>query len=265
MQVGTVKTESFTMDYCCFGEGEKKLIILPGLSVQRVMGSAQVIAEVYAPLTKDFTVYVFERRNDLPSTYTVREMAEDTVRAMEALQLGTVSVFGASQGGMMAMEMAIGHPELMERLVLGSTSARVSEERLSLFASWVELAKAGDAKGLYLAFGEAIYPPLVFAEYQKPLEVIAETVTGEDLERFVTLVEGVKGFDIVEKLKKILCPVLVIGSADDQVLGGEASKEIYENLSGATEHELYMYEGYGHAAYDLAPDYKKRLLAFLHK
>ena len=265
MYIDTVKLASFTMDYCCFGEGEKKLIILPGLSVQRVLGSAPAIAAAYAPLTKDFTIYCFERRNELPSTYTVQEMAEDTLEAIGALHLGKVSVFGASQGGMMALEMAIRCPEMVERLVLGSTAARIREENRELFAFWLRLAKAGDAKGLYLAFGEAVYPPSVFEASKKLLEVIAKTVKEEDLARFIILSEAAKEFDVLKELKDIQCPVLVLGSEDDAVLGGEASREIAENLREEGRHELYMYEGYGHAAYDLAPDYKERMLAFLTK
>lgn len=90
MTVQTIQTDTFTMDYCQFGHGESPLVILPGLSVQRVMGSAEAIAEAYQPLTDDFTVYVFERRNELPDNYPVWQMAEDTAAAIQTLSLGTV-------------------------------------------------------------------------------------------------------------------------------------------------------------------------------
>ena len=40
VEVGTVTTETFSMDYFRFGQGEKTLVILPGLSVQSVEGFA---------------------------------------------------------------------------------------------------------------------------------------------------------------------------------------------------------------------------------
>jgi len=46
------------------------------------------------------------------------------------------------------------------------------------------------------------------------------------------------------------------------VVGGEASQEIADLLKDR-DCTLYMYDGYGHAAYDLAPDYKERILDFL--
>ena len=263
IQIETVRTERFSMDWFRFGQGKKTLVILPGLSVGSVMQYAQTIARSYRLLKDEFTVYLFDRRKELPETYSVEEMARDTAEAVRTLGLERISLFGASQGGMMAMCIAAEHPEMVDRLALGSTAARVPEERYQTVCGWVELAKAGNAENLYMAFGEAIYPPAVFEKVRGLLAETAKGITEEDLARFVILAEGVKGFDITDRLERIACPVLVIGSRDDRVLGPESSGEIAERLKGITECELYMYDGYGHAAYDLAPDYKERLYRFL--
>ena len=94
---------------------------------------------------------------------------------------------------------------------------------------------------------------------------MAETVTAEDLKRFVILAKGAENFDITDDLEKIICPVLLLGSADDRVLGAYASEQIVEILNKRPDFEMYMYDGYGHAAYDTAPDYKERMLRFLTK
>ena len=44
IQIETVKTDAFTMDYFQFGQGKETLVILPGLSVQSVMDSADAVA-----------------------------------------------------------------------------------------------------------------------------------------------------------------------------------------------------------------------------
>ena len=56
-----------------------------------------------------------------------------------------------------------------------------------------------------------------------------------------------------------------MGSEDDRVLGAEASRRIAEKLEGHPGFIFHMYDGYGHAAYDMAPDYKQRILDFLQK
>ena len=51
----------------------------------------------------------------------------------------------------------------------------------------------------------------------------------------------------------------MIGSKDDRVLGSKASLLIANQIPHS---ELFMYEGYGHAAYDIAPDYRERMKKF---
>ena len=87
-------------------------------------------------------------------------------------------------------------------------------------------------------------------------------MTDRDLERFVILAEGVRGFDVVSELNRIKCPVLAIGVFEDGVLDSDATMEIAEKLDGKPDARLYLYVGYGHAAYDTAPDYRDRLLRF---
>ena len=264
MLLGTVQAENFTMDYLRFGNGARNLVIIPGVSVQSVMNYAEAITDSYKLLTEDFTVYVLDRRKDMPESYSVYEMARDTAEAIKALNLGKVSIFGASQGGMIAMKIAVDHPELVEGLVLGSTSAQVTEETYRrVFAGWADLAKAGKTEELYLSFGEATYPAPVFEQSRELMIEAAKTVTPDDLKRFITVTEGMKGFDVTKDLRKIMCPVLVIGSRDDKIFGGEASVQIMESLKDKPDCELFMYDGYGHAAYDLAPDYRERMLKFL--
>ena len=259
IKIETLRTNSFEMDYCRFGKGEKTIAILPGLSVQSVMPLAEAVAEAYSILAEEYTVYLFDRRKEIPDTYTVYDMARDTIAAFKALGMKEIYLFGASQGGMIAMTIAIEEPNLVRKLILGSTAARMNPERYRKVEEWVQIAKTGNAEELYLAFGKAVYPDAVYEPIKGFLAENAKSVTKTELGRFVVLAEGMKGFDVTDRLKEITCPVLVLGSRDDKVLGGDASEEIAEKIGC----EVYMYEGYGHAAYDLAPDYRERIKHFL--
>lgn len=263
--IETVKTDRFSMDFFRFGNGDKTLVILPGLSVQSVMGAANAIADAYRTLADCYTIYVFDRRTDLPEAYSVRDMARDTAEAFQALGLKQVYLFGASQGGMIALVLAIEHPELVGKMVLGSSSAHVKEDQYRVIEGWISLAKAGDREGLYLAFGAEIYPPSVFEQYRNTLIAAAKTVTDSDLKRFIILTEGTKGFDVVSELDKIQCSVLALGVFEDSVLDSDATMEIAEKLDEHPDFRLYMYTGYGHAAFDTAPDYRQRILRFFEQ
>ena len=262
MDISTVKTDSFSMDYFCFGHGDRTLVILPGISVQSVMGAADAVAAAYQSLEDDFTIYVFDRRKDLPPVYTVRDMARDTSKAFQVLGLKDVCLFGASQGGMMAQVIAIEYPELVSRMMLGSTSAHVKDEQFSVLEEWIRLAKEGDREGLYLSFGKEIYPSEVFDQFRETMIEAAKTVTDEELERFIILADGTRDFDVTDELSKIKCPVLAVGVYEDGVLSADATMEIAVNLDYRPDFRLYMYIGFGHAAFDTAPDYRERMLRF---
>ena len=251
------------MEYFRFGEGKETFVILPGLSVQSVMPYADAVAEQYRLLSKDYTVYLFDRRKNLPDSYSVREMADDTAEAMNALGLSDICLFGASQGGMIALEIAVRRPEPVQKLILCSSAACVTENLAESIDLWISLAKEKDAEGLYLSFGERVYPPEIYAGSRELLKEAAKTVTEEDLIRFIILAEGIRGYDVTEDLRKLQCPVLAIGSYDDQVIGPEGTEQITRMLSGREGFVSHMYDGFGHAAYDTAPDYVKRIFDFL--
>jgi pimeloyl-ACP methyl ester carboxylesterase len=260
--IENVKTASFDMKYFRFGEGKKTFVIIPGVAVQSVMGLAFAVEDAYRIFEKDYTAYLFDRRKDMPEGYSIADMARDTAEAIKTLGLCDIYMFGASQGGMIAMTIAIQNPELVRKLVVGSSAARVDADRYKKAGEWVKLAKEGDAKALYLSFGKAVYPPETYAGYEEALIKISRTVKKEELESFITMTSALENFDITDKLDSIECPVLLLGSEDDDVLGAEATREVARHLRGRPGFDMHMYNGYGHAAYDTAPDYKERILKF---
>ena len=262
---GIVNTNGFQMEYCKFGSEPKTFVILPGLSVQSVLGSADAIEDAYSLMKKGFTTYVFDRRKEIPEDYSIIDMADDTAAAMKELGLSDVHIFGASQGGMIAMTIAIRHPELVAKLVLGSTSSHVTSKQQAVIDKWIELAEKKDSHALYQEFGKEVYPPAVYEQYKDYFSEVAKTVTDEEMERFVILAKSIKSFNETDELKKINCPVLTLGVFEDPVLDSDATMEIAENLDYRPDFALYMYIGYGHAAFDTAPDYKQRIYDFLMK
>ena len=260
---GTVLTDTFVMRYFRFGSGDRTMVILPGLSVQSVMNSAEAVAQEYAVFTDDFTVWVFDRSERLSSGYTVFDMAADTAEAFDKLGLSDIYLFGASQGGMIALCIALDHPGLVSKLILGSSACRVSEDQYEVISGWASLAKRKDRAGLYLSFGEKLYPEHVFEAYRPVFVSMAETVTDEELEKFIILAEGTKDFDVSDKIDLISCPVLSIDADDDMVLTPEAGQLIADKLKDKPDFSRFTYSGLGHAVFDTAaPEYQQRMLRF---
>lgn len=262
IEIKTVMTKNFSMNYFMFGRGEKTLVVLPGISVQSVMDSADAVAEAFSLMQEDFTVYVFDRRKELPPEYSIYDMAKDTFAAIRQVGLSDLYLFGASQGGMIAMTIAIEHPEMVKKLVLASTSSHVTSDQFKTLNEWIDLAKKGDRTGLFLKFGEKIYPPGVFEQNKGYFIDASKTVTDDELRRFTILTAGTKGFDVSDRIQDIRCPVLTTGSFEDAVLDSDATMEIAEKLDERKDFRLYMYTGFGHASFDTAPDYRSRMYNF---
>ncbi len=260
--IRTVKTDGFTMDYFCFGQGEKTMVVIPGLSALRVTASADAVAEQYQLLTKDFTIYVFDPRNELPETYPLSSMASDTADAIKALGLSDIYLFGVSKGGMASMEIAAEHPELVKKLLVGSAGAKVEESQKRLFEKWSSWAREGKAMELFLDFGEMLYPKEVFEAARGFLEEGAKAISQEELERFAVLAEGIDDFDISRFEKRISCPAFVIGDKTDRIFPEDSFTDLYDHLKEYTDCSIYMYDGFGHAVYDVAPDYREKIQEF---
>ncbi len=260
--IETVEINGFSMNYFKFGQGDKTFVMLPGLSVQGVMGSAEQVASAYQMMTDDYTVYVFDPRNELPSSYNVAEMAKDTAEVLKALGLDHVCMMGASMGGMTALEMAVQNPELIDKLVLASVSLQMKDEQFQTLDKWIGLAQKGDVEALYLSFGEAIYPKEIFKQARDSLIQASKTVTEDQLKHFIILAESMRGFDITNDLEKIECPILAINDKTDQVLGAESVESMEQFMNQRSDWDFYLYDGYGHALYDTAPDFKDRMMYF---
>ena len=54
------------MPYAAFGRGERTLVMIPGLSLRSVRGAGLPLALQYRLFTRDFRVYVLDKRDDLP-------------------------------------------------------------------------------------------------------------------------------------------------------------------------------------------------------
>ena len=259
--VEQIQTAGFTMDYFRFGNPEgKPAVILPGISILSVMNYADAVVSAYAELAEDHDVYLLDRRKDLPDMYSIGEMAEDTYTALRSLGLEKADLYGVSQGGMMAMIIAVNHPEFVRKLALASTTCRAAGAEENALEKWISLAENKDARGLTEQFGEYVYSKDYYGQNREAILSMANYVKEEDLERFVILAKSMRAYDISGRLKDIKCPVLVMGGAEDRILHEGALKEIADALNG----ELHVYEGYGHAVYDEAEDFIPRIHAFFN-
>lgn len=264
--VFTAKVADFEMDYMKFGSGSKTLVILPGMSLMSVMPMAPLCAGAYHSFTEDYTVYLFDRRKEFGLGYSVEDMATDTALVMKSLGIAHADIMGFSQGGMMAESIAENHPNLVRKLVLGSTFSRANETSNAVFDKWIRWTLEGKIETLISDFVDKLYTEKTAELCRQSIIDANRGASSRDREKFIAMAEACKAFDGFEALSKIKCPTLILGAALDKVLVADSSVEMYDKLKACgVPCELYIYEDYNHAVYDEAPDYRKRVLEFLRK
>ena len=259
------KSNGIIMPYARAGEetASKTLVVIPGLSFKPVTPFIGAVAGQYAAfLEAGYRLFLFDRRRNMPEGQTAEDMAEDTAAVMASLGIEKADVFGASQGGMIAAALAMAHPELVDHLVLGSTSLRHGAYSDAQFARWIELARQGDDRGLFAACGKAMYSPAFWAANGEAFISANSGVTEEELALFIRTATALFSVDILDRVREIKAGTLVIGCRGDKVFTAGPSEEIVKALGC----ESYFYgEEYGHAVYDEAPDYVQRVFEFCRR
>ena len=249
-------------EYIRFGRGNRTLIMLPGLGdgLKTVGGTAVPMALMYRIFAKDFTVYMFSRREDLPAGHTTRDMARDLADAMDALGIDKADILGVSMGGMIAQWLAIDFPERVGKLILTVTAARPNGVLEESIKEWMEQAGAGEHGALMDSNLKRIYSEKYYRQNKWMIPLLGVLTKPKSYQRFLILAEACLNHDAYAELASIKAPTFVIGGGKDQAIGPDAAGELAEKVPNAT---LKIYPQWGHGLYEEAKDFNNIVLNFL--
>jgi pimeloyl-ACP methyl ester carboxylesterase len=199
--------------------------------------------------------------------YNLHDMALNTRRLLQSLNLLRVMVVGHSMGGMLAARFATQYPEVTERLVIynpiGLVDPRFTRPwentddayKRTLASTW-QTVRAAIAR--YVAHNPAAWN----AEFEKYTRIrYAWTLSAEwpRLAMVQALLGQVPYLDpVVNDWEHIMSPTLVFGGADDQLPGSAAlfqqrMKYVADRIPGGRG-RLLLIPGVGHVPHLEAPD-----------
>ena len=209
-------------------------------------------------------------RSDKPSEqYSIRVMADDTVALMDHLGIRRAHILGVSMGGMIAQEIAIRHPERVEKLVLGCTFARSDEtggHTADYYRSLGHPGASSDAElrgvptwkvlaaDFSLAFNNKLYQLIV-----TPLASLYARFTAT--EGLALQYEALLGHDALDRIHLIQSPTLVITGTEDRVIRPASSEVLANRIPNA---KLVRIEGGSHAFFvAMKSRFNREVLDFL--
>ncbi|MBE6971845.1 MAG: alpha/beta hydrolase [Ruminococcaceae bacterium] len=254
-----LKLPGLQMDYITFGKGPKPLIMIQGLNTNGIKGTGIPLAFMYRLFARSFKVYLFDRRDTIKDGITVRELANDVAAAMDSLNIKDAAVLGVSQGGMIAQYLAIDRPDLVNKMVLAVTLTKNNPTVVAAIERWIDMTQRNDISALVADMSNTMYSPAYVKRYTLLMPLLTILQKPKDPQKFIRLAKACLTCDTYQELDKIHCPVLVIGAAQDKVVGSTAYIEIAEKLGC----ELFVYEDLGHAAYEEAKNFNRKVYDFL--
>jgi pimeloyl-ACP methyl ester carboxylesterase len=112
---GTADVNGIKLYYAVYGSGEPLLMLHGGLGHSDVWGhQIPAFAEKYKVITVDSRGHGRSTRDDKPFGYDL--MTDDVVALMDKLSIPKASIVGWSDGGIIGLDMAIRHPERLDKL-----------------------------------------------------------------------------------------------------------------------------------------------------
>jgi 3-oxoadipate enol-lactonase len=223
-----------------------------------------------ALLAERFRVITFDNRgmgaSDIaPPPYSIEELAADAVAVVDAAGLARVHVVGVSLGGFIAQELALGHPDRVDRLVLGCTSPGgpsaypMPERTVRAFEQFME--RPGE-EGLLVLVKNAIADANVEARPELVDEVYRYRLANPP-DPAAWQAQALVGmtFDAHARLRDISAPTLVLTGTEDAVVDPRNSELLAAAIPGA---QLRTIAGAGHLVFwEESEQFVETVAAFL--
>lgn len=203
-------------------------------------------------LTRSFTVVVFDNRGVGKSSrpagwWTVSAMADDAAAVIRAAGFARAHVFGMSLGGMMAQELVLRHPDVVDRLVLGCTSPGAPEGTRP--PPWITLSMVV-ALCLPRSLGTSIAARITLSEaylteHPEIEEVWLRLHQEQDVSSWFVFKQlvAVLRHHCADRLSNITAPTLVLSGDSDVLIPPSNSRYLARQIPGA---RLQWLAGVGH-------------------
>jgi 3-oxoadipate enol-lactonase len=160
-------------------------------------------------------------------------MATDIAALLDALGIaGKVALAGVAVGGAIALQFAAQYPERASAVIVGSPAIGISPARRA--AALERLARI-ESGGMAFAVEDAMqngYAPELRGDTGR-FERFRARWLGNDPASYATIWRMLANADMQETLRKIGCPVLVIGGSLDRVRPPPMAAEVARSIPGA--------------------------------
>lgn len=252
------------ISYQVTGEGHP-LVLIQGLTATMDWWEDSFLAR----LARRYRVLVFDNRGAgrteaPPGEFTIEQFADDTAGLMDSLRMGGAHVLGYSMGGMIAQELALRHPERVDKLVLcatfcgGTNTVLASREVLEKLVD-----RSGSLDDLVERFLGLMFSPDWIESNRHLLDefkrryMVAPTSAHNAVRQFMSTVK----FDAYDRLPGIGAATMIACGGQDVIIPAENSRILASAIPAS---RLVEYDDSGHGfLWQREEDFVSELEGFL--
>lgn len=241
------------------------VLLLTGLGSKRLGWARQM--EVFG---REYRTIAMDYRDTgdsdpVSGDYSVADLADDAAALLEALGIARTHVVGISLGGFTALELALRHPEMVDKLVLVATSAggRTHVHPAAEIAALLMPDPGMEVGARAIWTYSRIMAADFVAAHPEELEQIAATARYRPLSAaaYGRQLRATLAHDVVDALHWITAPTLVIHGDADPLVPPANGAYLAAQINGARH---LVYPGAGHIPIvERAEQFNRDVLAFL--
>jgi 3-oxoadipate enol-lactonase len=224
------------------------VLLLCGIGAKRQgwYKQLEVLGEHYRTLALDYRdVGDSDSASD---QYSIHELADDVHGLAGELGIERASLVGISMGGFIALELALAHPEFVDRLILVVTSAggkahvSTSPEVMGALMPGEEEIESGEGARRVCSL---VAGPSFAERHPGAIEEFVEIAQHNPMhvDAYLRQLSACRAHDVAGRLGEIAAPTLVIHGDADPLVRIENGRHLAGGIPGA---RLIVYEGVGH-------------------
>ena len=226
--------------------------------------------EIFSLLTKKFLVLRSDLRghgdSDKPilydnyeatkELYTIEKFAEDNYLLLKSLELldkyPKIYVYGHSMGGMICQVFALKYPDIIKKLILGSTSYTMYSEGMVKVLEDYRSGKLGNLRESFVITARSAYtlrfkkahPEYLEKEIEGKLKCPSQVI-------FAAMENFIYNFNVKDQLKNLKIPTLILTGDKDRLVPSVRSHELNGLIPNS---KLVIFEKQNHGINAEIPD-----------
>jgi 3-oxoadipate enol-lactonase len=213
----------------------------PVLFAHNILGSREVFEHAWSPLLETHRVIAVDLRGHGDSAapeapYTLEALVDDLLCVLDAERVRRASLVGLGLGATLAMELALRHPERVDRLVLMAASAGAEEgegywrgrvQAALVRTQGVRQFMLNRARPMHIGKTFAHEAPMVMASVEGRIRRMTRSAA-------YFAVQAWRGRQpLHDRVGAIRCPTLVVAGEEDMACPPELADELRVAIPGA--------------------------------